>query len=435
MLDFWKSNSSITKALVALGIDPEAQFRLKDIIPEEISIVNRAANKRRFLVVKKLEGAQHMKTNITKVAIPKSVHAAMLRALTESLERLVSVVNGVKGAELTDDQTDQPIPSELSTEISEISKILTGLLEAYPSPTAKDDLGTSTAATPAILSNLGTEASDKLKVLAAAIAQIAEAESPDALGLIAQRIMDTAKSAGAATQMLKFATALLELVPQDAAQTQATISGASVVPQSPVDPAAPASGGVVQQAQKIDPAVPPQVIAQPAVQPTVDATQAVPVVPPLVEDTQNSETIECDTTVAKAAEAIALSLTEVAKVGAKMSGARLQRLRMAAQTLVELIDELGRTSSEKSAGSAPGTTPVVTPPEVAPPVVAPQVAPPIVAVQPEMVTKAEYDALASKVNKLLDQPVPPASRREGVSTGAGKKSPTSQPTSKRTWIV
>lgn len=438
MTDFWKSNSSIASALIALGIDPSARFRLTDIIPEEISIVNRAANKRRFLVVKKLEGAQPMKTTVKKASIPKPVHAAMMRALTESLERLVSVVNGVKGADLTDEQMDPPIPAELSNEVSAIAQILTGLVEAYPSPTAKDELGTSTEAGPAQLSQLGTEAADKLKVLAAAIAQIAEAESPEALALIAQRMVDTAKSAGVVAKMQEFANALIGLAPEAGAPATTP-----VVP--PPDPSASAVGGTVPvpAVQKTG----AQANTAPA-QTTESQPPATTVVDPLVEQPlaeppKEDENIECDTTVAKAAEAIALSLTEVAKVGAKMSGARLQRLRMAAQTLVELIDELGRTSSEKSAGgqpAVPATTPqAITPSAVLPPaanpvaVVQPPAVPPVA--QPEMVTKAEYDALANKVNKLLEQPVPPASRREGVSTGAGHKSPTSQPTTKRSWIV
>lgn len=74
--------------------------------------------------------AQHL-------TIPKPVKEAVLRALTEALERLMSVANQVKGAHDSDEQIDTPLPDEVGAEVRAIAAVLRGVGERYPSPTAK----------------------------------------------------------------------------------------------------------------------------------------------------------------------------------------------------------------------------------------------------------------------------------------------------------
>lgn len=74
--------------------------------------------------------AQHL-------TIPKPVKEAVLRALTEALERLMSVANQVKGAHDSDEQIDTPLPDEVGAEVRAIADVLRSVGERYPSPTAK----------------------------------------------------------------------------------------------------------------------------------------------------------------------------------------------------------------------------------------------------------------------------------------------------------
>jgi len=65
------------------------------------------------------------------------VKEAVLRTLTEALERLMSVANRVKEAAETDEQVDAPVPAEVGTEVRAIGELLGGVGERYPSPTTK----------------------------------------------------------------------------------------------------------------------------------------------------------------------------------------------------------------------------------------------------------------------------------------------------------
>jgi hypothetical protein len=79
---------------------------------------------------KKARKAEHL-------TIPKPVKEAVLRALTEALERLMSVANQVKEAHETEEQMDAPVPDEVGAEVRAIAEVLRGVGERYPSPTAK----------------------------------------------------------------------------------------------------------------------------------------------------------------------------------------------------------------------------------------------------------------------------------------------------------
>lgn len=159
--------------------DPKV-FQLLDIIAEEVSDVDRAANKRTYLVVKRrtdmktkeplgaelVEDANGNLTTIDKakgddeehdetkaasppdkekdaskqaLVIPGPVKQALLRATTEALQRLMAVVNAIKAAEETDEKPDKPTPDSVARELRAVSDLLAGALERYPSPIAKDE--------------------------------------------------------------------------------------------------------------------------------------------------------------------------------------------------------------------------------------------------------------------------------------------------------
>jgi hypothetical protein len=165
--------------------DPKV-FQLLDIIAEEVSDVDRAANKRTYLVVKRRtdmktkeqlgaelvedadgnlttigkakadDDAEHDETKAaspdkeedeTKQAlvIPAAVKQALLKATTEALQRLMAIVNAIKAAEETDEKLDKPTPDSVARELRAVSGLLVGALERYPSPIAKDDGATEVA--------------------------------------------------------------------------------------------------------------------------------------------------------------------------------------------------------------------------------------------------------------------------------------------------
>ncbi|KKN72185.1 hypothetical protein LCGC14_0413220 [marine sediment metagenome] len=163
--------------------DEDGIFRLFDMLVEEVSLVDRPANKRRFLVVKRRDemaqanagtevvvdetgeltakpddggdgagdgvgdgegGGDATAAAIVAVeeaiskalTIPKPVKAAVLRLATEALERQLSLVDTIKSAKETDEQIDKPLPAQVSREIGAIVKLLQGIGERYPSPVA-----------------------------------------------------------------------------------------------------------------------------------------------------------------------------------------------------------------------------------------------------------------------------------------------------------
>jgi hypothetical protein len=71
------------------------------------------------------------------LTMPTPVKEAVLRMLTEALERLMSVANRVKEAEETDEQVDAPVPDEVGAEVTAIAALLGGVGERYPSPATK----------------------------------------------------------------------------------------------------------------------------------------------------------------------------------------------------------------------------------------------------------------------------------------------------------
>jgi chemotaxis protein histidine kinase CheA len=71
------------------------------------------------------------------ITMPASVKEAILRMLTEALERLMSVANRVKEAEETDEELDEPVPEDIGTEVAAIAELLGGLDESYSTDKSK----------------------------------------------------------------------------------------------------------------------------------------------------------------------------------------------------------------------------------------------------------------------------------------------------------
>jgi len=153
--------------------------QLLDIIAEEVSDVDRAANRHSYLVVKRRtdmnttdqigaevvedddgkltaidkakddDGREDEETKArsgeeedeTKQAlvIPGRVKQALLRATTDALKRLMAVVEAIKNAEETDEKLDKPTPDSVAREFRSVSQLLAGALERYPAPVAKDE--------------------------------------------------------------------------------------------------------------------------------------------------------------------------------------------------------------------------------------------------------------------------------------------------------
>ncbi len=110
----------------------EPKNRLRQIQVDEVSLVDLAANLRRFLVLKRKGGEM---SEVDK-AIPGPVKQATLRMLTSSLERLMSLVNQLKDMPEGEEAEGAPLPKEVADGISSIRESLAAVGEKYPSPKA-----------------------------------------------------------------------------------------------------------------------------------------------------------------------------------------------------------------------------------------------------------------------------------------------------------
>lgn len=131
--------------------DPEEGVnRLFGMVVEEVSLVDRAANKRTFLVVKKDTSMATTPTkkddNASQPAMPggstspapeklapmqAQVKDALLSALTAASEKLVSLAQSVKETEVTDQQASPAVPDSVTAQIGEIASMLAGLSQQF----------------------------------------------------------------------------------------------------------------------------------------------------------------------------------------------------------------------------------------------------------------------------------------------------------------
>ncbi len=194
-------NEASAKA-ASSGDEAEGVHRLRDIVVEEVSLVDRAANQRRFLVVKRsaemadestanadtkpdtpsaiqkakkkpaaaladetvdeekakkpaddeaddsedtekarsapndeaaedadddAAGKKKQRKKAEDLIIAAPVKEALLRALTEALERLMALANSIKDATEPDEGDDATMPEDIGTELEAIAEILSGV--------------------------------------------------------------------------------------------------------------------------------------------------------------------------------------------------------------------------------------------------------------------------------------------------------------------
>lgn len=130
------TGKSLFEAVIAdaaAAVRPDAGYELSDIDVEEVSIVDRAANGRRFIFVKNASGDSNMGTEKTKknedgVILTSALKGAAATSLTEVLGHLLAVSNIVKGAEEDDDKGSAKLPSEILDGLKVVSKGLSKLL-------------------------------------------------------------------------------------------------------------------------------------------------------------------------------------------------------------------------------------------------------------------------------------------------------------------
>lgn len=199
--------------------DPKV-YQLLDIIAEEVSDVDRAANKRTYLVVKRrtdmntqeelgaevVEDDDGTLTAIDKsqgdddadderkkaagpekeedeekqaLVIPGSVKQGLLRATTQALQRLMSIVNAIKGAKETDEKPDKPTPDSVARELRAVSEMLAAALHRYPSPVAKDAGDDAPSEVAKAGAKLASKRRDQLKSVIDLLQKILEEVMPD----------------------------------------------------------------------------------------------------------------------------------------------------------------------------------------------------------------------------------------------------------------
>lgn len=112
---------------------PPAGYELSEIDVEEVSIVDRAANGRRFIFVKRASGDSNMGTensnkNEDGVILTSALKGAAATSLTEVMGHLLAVSNIVKDAGEDDDKGSAKLPVEILNGLKVVSKGLSKLL-------------------------------------------------------------------------------------------------------------------------------------------------------------------------------------------------------------------------------------------------------------------------------------------------------------------
>jgi len=433
--------TALLETLRAIMKDSGAKSRLRDIIPVEISLVDRAANKRRFLTIKNKDGVNTMAT-LLKVDLPANMREGVEKALATALQQLHTITKAVTEGEAITTEGAQ-VPEDFYKALGMVLEQLAPIAKEAPS-------------------ELGTEASDKLKAIAAAMAMIAEADSPDsvtdmvgrliklsggdskeastlkALGelsiaLSADPMKDGKHAEGTVEKVKALTKTLSDLVsvdapaPADPPATEPTPAAKTDEPVTPPEPtpAAKTDEPAPAPAAKTDePAPPPEPAAktdEPAAPPVADPAPA-PAEPTPAAKTD--EPAPADPPAPKDGDKVEKALTaiveEVAKAGAKMSAKRKEQLRGALKAISALMEEVDPPAEPTPAAKVDEPSP----------------APVTKNDEPVDVLKMVQE-LNNKVSTLMEKPVAPASRRvEGnPETGTESPVPESPTRRKRRWIA
>lgn len=129
--------------------------RLLGMLVEEVSVVDAAANQRKFLVVKKDTMAQTRKDDTAAApampggspsttpeklpAMQAQVKDALLSALTSAAEKLMSIATAVKEAETTDGEATPPVAESVTASLGELASMLAGLQSQYGGKATKEE--------------------------------------------------------------------------------------------------------------------------------------------------------------------------------------------------------------------------------------------------------------------------------------------------------
>jgi len=123
--------------------------RLLGMVVQEVSLVDRAANKRKFLIMKRdpmatanvkkddtagapaMPGGDNQPSAEKLPAMQAQVKDALLAALTAAGEKLVNLATAVREADVSDAQVDPPVAASVTGEIGEIASMLQGLASQY----------------------------------------------------------------------------------------------------------------------------------------------------------------------------------------------------------------------------------------------------------------------------------------------------------------
>lgn len=150
------------------GSDGDGIMRLLGMVVQEVSLVDRAANKRKFLIVKRDE-TMTTQTDVRKdgnsgepsqpgsAAPPAAklppmqaqVKDSLLAALTSACEKLMSIANGVKEADVSDQASTPAVPDSVTGELGEVASMLQGLQSQYGAAAAAAPSDAGTGAEPA----------------------------------------------------------------------------------------------------------------------------------------------------------------------------------------------------------------------------------------------------------------------------------------------
>ncbi len=117
----------------------KAKARLSDMVTQEVSAVDRAANLRRFVVVKRnaTQETNDMATETKKLALrlPPAAKQAIMDSLAQSLDKLTAIASMV--GESAEDEA-ATVPEDLGVALRQCAEVITGIADQY-APTAADD--------------------------------------------------------------------------------------------------------------------------------------------------------------------------------------------------------------------------------------------------------------------------------------------------------
>lgn len=148
-----------TQAKDAEGTTQQGPHRLLGMVVKEVSMVDRAANKRTFLMLKRDAGGKMSiakDDNAAQPGIPGSssspapaklapmqaqVKDQLLQAVTAAAEKLVALGNQIKEAETTDEAQTPAVPDSVTAEVSELASMLSGLSAQFGGQPAAPEKG------------------------------------------------------------------------------------------------------------------------------------------------------------------------------------------------------------------------------------------------------------------------------------------------------